>query len=172
MPLVGEGVTMLDPTCPDCGRPLEWSHHGEARTLAAVRCNGCRWGGHIIRVDATDVAVYAPNEFVEAVLDRERLQRELTDALTLLHRSSGGTLGAPEWVAEWTRPVLSDPATAALLAVQAMERGARFSAPPGSWAWLVPSSDPRNGWHLCPTLGEAAARALLALAQPTTKETP
>jgi len=165
---------MLDPTCPDCGRPLEWSHHGEARTLAAVRCNGCRWGGHIIRVDATDVAVYAPNEFVEAVLDRERLQRELTDALTLLHRSSGGTLGAPEWVAEWTRPVLSDPATAALLAVQAMERGALFAwvsgsdsdALPAGWEWWCP---PGHHTH-DPTLGEAAARALLALAQP--KETP
>ena len=67
------------------------------------------------------------------------------------------------WAVRHCVPSITDPATAACLAVQAMERGARFSAPPGSWAWLVPSSDPRNGWHLCPTLGEAAARALLAI---------
>jgi hypothetical protein len=65
-------------------------------------------------------------------------------------------------------PILADPATAALLAVQAMERGAEFYHFADGWRVLLPFLD---GTGICPTLGEAAARALLALAQSTTKET-
>jgi hypothetical protein len=71
-------------------------------------------------------------------------------------------------------PDLTDPATAALLAVQAQERGAcmAYDAAAPGWEWLVAGDGARQE-GLCPTLGEAAARALLALAQPTTtKETP
>jgi hypothetical protein len=57
-------------------------------------------------------------------------------------------------------PDLTDPATAALLAVQAMERGESITYEGiEHWCWCA-----RNGKHgACQTLGEAAARALLAI---------
>jgi hypothetical protein len=65
-------------------------------------------------------------------------------------------------------PDLEDEATAALLAVQAMERGRcfeHFTADEyGPAGWRLEGERPEYA-----TLGEAAARALLA--QPTTKET-
>jgi hypothetical protein len=73
-----------------------------------------------------------------------------------------------------TIPALEDPATAALLAVQAMERGVEIGPrrvdPDEAACWVWALSVKQCG--VCPTLGEAAARALLALEQPTTKETP
>ena len=67
-----------------------------------------------------------------------------------------------------TQPDLTDPATAALLAVQAMERGAgvRPAVARGQTGWLWCVSDWSKARDLgcaCPTLGEAAARALLAI---------
>jgi hypothetical protein len=57
-------------------------------------------------------------------------------------------------------PDLTDPATAALLAVQAMERGHAIAYTPmgGRWDWRVDRK-----WGTCDTPGEAAARALLAI---------
>jgi len=62
-------------------------------------------------------------------------------------------------------PDLTDPATAALLAVQAMERGAAFGpSSVGGWSWGVPNwTVARDAGGVCRTLGEAVARALLAL---------
>jgi hypothetical protein len=95
--------------------------------------------------------------------------------------------GSAEWAAKRDEPApmlpdLEDPATAALLAVRAMERGALFAPSDSGWEWSVfrdvPADTLYDGQRVykalaqrgeCPTLGEAAARALLALAQP--KET-
>jgi hypothetical protein len=59
-------------------------------------------------------------------------------------------------------PLLADPATAALLAVQAMERGAKVHPHGGRWRALWKAG---HLWRQADgTLGEAAARALLAMA--------
>ena len=70
-------------------------------------------------------------------------------------------------------PILADPATAALLAVQAMERGILFE--PTSvlgqpcWRWSGTVGPGHSRTDIERTLGEAAARALLAIHP---KETP
>jgi hypothetical protein len=84
------------------------------------------------------------------MLTTGNLRLDLTDA----HESKGAG-----WLPD-LMPDLEDHATAALLAVQAMERGHAIAYTPmgGRWDWRVDRK-----WGTCDTLGEAAARALLAI---------